>query len=473
MKARNALLFIATALGFACAQATPAVQATLTLGNNAQSIAIDPALAKAYVTNLDDDTVSIIDINALTVVATLNVAPMPRRIIADAATHRVYLTNSIAPGTVTVIDGTTNSIVTTIPVGNNPRGLGSNFLIGQIYVSNLADNTVSVISTATNSVVATIPVGKSPDGPSSNDILQTLYIPSFADNTVSVIDEQTLTLLATIPVGRGPGNAAIDGVHNKVYVNNETDNTVSVISSATNTVIATVPSGRGGTGNTSNFVTFNAAYRKAYLANAVDGTVTIIDTDTDTVENTVTVGPTPVAQLVDPNGGNVYVLNQGNNSVSILAAGTETVVDSLAVGVLPTAMGNALNHLFVLNSNGPSVDSLTIAADEDTLAQTAIANEFYEANFNHYFHTADEVEFQLLADGIFGDAWQRTFELWRVWTAPGPGRVPVCRFFSTSFRREELALLHSVRRRVPGAADQSGAVERLAAGKPRRCTTLR
>ena len=433
MNARKVLVFIATALAFGCAQAAPAVQATLTLGNNTQGIAIDPALAKAYVTNFDDNTVSIIDINALTVVATLNVAPKPRRIITDAATHRVYLSNSTAPGTVTVIDGTTNTIVTTIAVGNDPRGLGSNFFIGEIFVSNVADNTISVINTATNVVAATIPVGKSPGGPDSNDILQKLYIPSFADNTVSVIDEQTLALIATIPVGKGPGNAAIDGLDGKVYVNNQSDKTVSVISSTTDTVIATLPSGMGGTGSTSNFVTFNAAYHKAYLPNAVDGTLTIIDTLSDTVTNTVAVGTTPVAALVEPNGGNIYVLNQGSNSVTILDAGAETVVDNLAVGALPTIIADGLDHIFVVNSNGPSTDTITIAAEEDTLANTAIANEFYEADFNHYFHTDNEIEFRLLVDGIFGNAWHRTFELWRVWTAPGPGRAPVCRFFSTAF----------------------------------------
>lgn len=49
------------------------------------------------------------------------------------------------------------------------------------------------------------------------------------------------------------------------------------------------------------------------------------------------------------------------------------------------------------------------------------------------FHTDAEVEIRLLVDGVFGDAWHRTFEYFRVWTAPGPNRVPVCRFFSTSF----------------------------------------
>jgi YVTN family beta-propeller protein len=147
----------------------------------------------------------------------------------------------------------------------------------------------------------------------------------------------------------------------------------------------------------------------------------------------VTVGTTPVDSIVDANGGNIYVVNQGSNSVSILDAGTETVIDSLSVGGAPWRVIDGLNHIFVLNTNGSATDSVTISAEENTLANTAIATEFYEAAFDHYFHTDDEIETRLLGDGVFGDAWHRTFEFFRVWTSAGPNRVPVCRFFSAAF----------------------------------------
>ena len=89
----------------------------------------------------DSATVSVFDRRLN--VSTISVAPNPRRIEADSATHRVYVSNENSPGTVTVIDGTTNTVVKTIPVGNAPRGLGSNFLIGRLYVSNTASNTIN------------------------------------------------------------------------------------------------------------------------------------------------------------------------------------------------------------------------------------------------------------------------------------------------------------------------------------------
>ena len=430
---KAAALVVSTLILIAGAQATPSVQATLTLGNTSAGIASDPSLAKVFVTNFDSGTVSVIDMNALTVLATIAVGSSPRRIIADAATHRVYVVNDTTPGTVTVINASSNAVTATIPVGNNPKSIGANFLIGEVYVSNNASNSVSVISVATNNVIATIPVGKGPLTPTSNDNLQKLYVANFTDNTVSVINEITHTVVKTIAVGGAPIYAGIDGVHNKVYVNNSTGRTVSVISSATDTVVATVASGVGGTGNLANFALVSNVYHRAYLPNGGDGTMTIINTDTDTVSHTVAVGSTPLDSIVDTNGGDIYVVNQGSNSVSIIGAATEAVVDTLAVGSAPWRALDGLNHVFVLNTNGSNPDSITIAAEENTIANTATATEFYESGFDHYFHTSDDVETRLLVDGLFGDTWHRTLDFWRVWTAPGASRLPVCRFFSTAF----------------------------------------
>jgi YVTN family beta-propeller protein len=437
MISRVSALIFAGVLLCAGARATPPVQATLALGNTTQGIAVDPAIAKAFVTNQDSATVSVININTLTVEATIPVMANPRRIIADAATHRVYVTHSSAPAVqsvVTVINGATDSVVTTIPVGNNPVGITANFFIGEVYVTNGGSNSVSVIATATNSVIATIPVGTGPTSPTSNDILKKLYVPSNADGTVTSIDERTHTVIKTIGVGKAPITPAVDAQHAKVYVNNQADKTVSVIDSTTDTVITTIPSGQGvSTSGTADFPVVSAVYHRVYLANGADATLTIINTDTDTVHGTVAVGTTPLDVVVDANGGNIYVVNNGSNTVSILNAATETVIDTLAVGGAPWRMIDGLNHLFVLNTNGAAADTVTISAEENTLPDTQIATEFYEADFNHYFYTDDEVETRLLVDGVFGDAWHRTFEFFRVWNAPGAGRLPVCRYFSASF----------------------------------------
>ena len=79
------------------------------------------------------------------------------------APNIIYVTN-IGDNTVSVINGNTNTMVQTIPVGYGPVGIGVNPTTNAIYVANFGSNTVSVINGDTNTVVQTIPVGNDPRG---------------------------------------------------------------------------------------------------------------------------------------------------------------------------------------------------------------------------------------------------------------------------------------------------------------------
>jgi hypothetical protein len=66
-------------------------------------------------------------------------------------------------------------------------------------------------------------------------------------------------------------------------------------------------------------------------------------------------------------------------------------------------------------------------------AAVATAVEYFHAGFGHYYTTAFPHEIAALDGGAFGGVWKRTGQSFPVWTAPGPGTTPVCRFFSTAF----------------------------------------
>lgn len=74
----------------------------------------------------------------------------------------VYVTNS-GSDSVTVIDGSNNSVIATIAVGAAPSGVVV-APSGLIYVVTTGANTVSVIDASTNTVTASIPVGSHPSG---------------------------------------------------------------------------------------------------------------------------------------------------------------------------------------------------------------------------------------------------------------------------------------------------------------------
>jgi YVTN family beta-propeller protein len=169
-------------------------------------------------------------------------------------------------------------------------------------------------------------------------------------------------------------------------------------------------------------------YRRLYVANQSSNTLIVVDTDADRIARTVTVGSTPAQVAVDDGRMTIYVANAQSNTVSLLDARTEAVVATLPVD-FPLRVATGAGRLLTLNSDSVTIASAGLDLDDGT----SLATEWYHAGFDHYFHSADEVENRVLEDGFVGTDWQRTMQFFRVWNAGIPGRPYVCRFFSVAF----------------------------------------
>ena len=77
--------------------------------------------------------------------------------------------------TVSVIDTSSNSVISTVPVGIDPAGVAVSPDGTLVYVTNLAGNTVSVINTSNNTVTATVNVGFDPIGVAVTPVMCTLF----------------------------------------------------------------------------------------------------------------------------------------------------------------------------------------------------------------------------------------------------------------------------------------------------------
>jgi YVTN family beta-propeller protein len=106
---------------------------------------------------------------------------------------QVYLAN--VTGTVSVISTATNTVVATITAGANPWGLAMDPAGKHLYVTNYdwlgtgssGANTISVIDTTSNAIVTTLPpVGESPYGLAAT--ATNVYIAHTGSDLVSVID---------------------------------------------------------------------------------------------------------------------------------------------------------------------------------------------------------------------------------------------------------------------------------------------
>jgi len=184
-----------------------------------------PDGTKLYTASFTNDAVSVINITSRTIEDTVNVGMYPYAITITPDGTKVYVANSgnsnvssndypinpitirdnnNVPGTVSVINTTTNTVATNVIVGLDPYGIAVTPDGTKVYVTNSGSNNVSIIDTATNNVTATVPVGLNPFGVGVTPDGTKVYVANYGDNTVSVINTATNTVIATVPVGNGP-----------------------------------------------------------------------------------------------------------------------------------------------------------------------------------------------------------------------------------------------------------------------------
>ncbi len=327
---------------------------------------------------------------AQTVVDTVFTGTNPAVVAVNPATNRIYVVNQgDSPPDVTVINGSNDQVLATVPVGNNPDALVVNPFTNRVYVVNDDDGTVTLIDGATNSPY-TIQVGNSPWYAALNTVTNKIYVTNYGDNTVSVIDGAT-NLVTTVPVRDGPGNLAVNPATNLVYVCNWSENTVSVINGANNTNIKTIL-----VGHTPNGVVVNTVTNKIYVTNYGDNSLSIIDGSTNTVVATLALSDTPGGEYQSPlavnqvtglvyvgtNDANVTIVNGTNHIVGVLPIDDDAnamVVNSVTNKIYIAAGYNAL---VMIDGNTNTVDSVQVGNGAYVLDINQGTNRIYTANYD-------------------------------------------------------------------------------------------
>ncbi len=316
----------------ASAAAGYAVTATIEVGAGPDGVAVDSTTHTAYVTDIDEDTVSVVDEATKTVTTAITVGGGPLTVAADPAIHTAYVTNG-GNSTVSVINEATATVTATIAVGHGPDGVAMDPKSHMAYVANGDDGTISVINEATNAVTATIAVGADPDGVALDPAAHTAYVANGGNDTVSVINEATNAVTATIHVGADPDGVALDPAAHTAYVANGGTHTVSVINEATNAVTATIAVGENPAA-----VAVDPTLHAAYVAN-LGGTVSVINEATNAVTATLPVGADPDGVAVDPTSHTAYVANGGASTVSVISVTRPTSVTKVTSSRNPSTFG--------------------------------------------------------------------------------------------------------------------------------------
>ena len=117
--------------------------------------------------NRADATISVIDSSTNTVTKTIAINPSnpsntnPQDILYNPFNNLIYTANT-GQGTVSVIDGVSGVVITTIDVESTPRDLEFNPSNTHVYVSNFGDQSVSVIDSISHTLITNLAVDSGP-----------------------------------------------------------------------------------------------------------------------------------------------------------------------------------------------------------------------------------------------------------------------------------------------------------------------
>ncbi|HEY6767117.1 MAG TPA: YncE family protein, partial [Candidatus Sulfotelmatobacter sp.] len=226
-------------------------------------------------------------------------------------------------------------IIATIPVGEEPRGVGVIPGTGDVYVANVHSGTISVLRN--NAVITTLPVDTLPFVIAANPRTNRIYAAGCnfltgAGSMVVVIDGHTNQVIDTIALnqacGLGTQGIALNSFNNRVYVSDYDDNQEVVIDGATNKIVARVDlAGKSPLG-----VAVDLFTNQVWVAlDGPTGTVDIIDGATNTVTGTLTLGSIFVESVaINPLTRRVYITSASTPSTMyVINARTHAVITTV------------------------------------------------------------------------------------------------------------------------------------------------
>ena len=226
------------------------ISGRIAVGKKPISVVTMPDGQSALVANVDDATVSVINLTNMAVSQTISLSPLngvpmrPSGIAVLPDGSRAYVADHVAlPGSaVYVIDLTTMKFSgTMLPVGDFPASIAVTPDGSQLWVSSWGSNRVDVFDTLTNVGVAAFNV-PSPNGIAFNPNGTRAYIAASGQTPgyIQVIDVQALQTIVQIPVGSLPHAVLVSKTGRHLFVTNAVSNSISLIDTGSNTVLRTI-----------------------------------------------------------------------------------------------------------------------------------------------------------------------------------------------------------------------------------------
>ena len=325
----------------------------------------------AYVTNGGSDTVTVLDVVNVRVDRELAVGHHPVAVAASPTRNEIYVVNTGvagANGSVSVIDAEHNTVVATIPVHQQPLSIDVDTDGARAYVANSGSNSISVIDLKARREVAQFGAGEGPVAARLAVDGKTLVVANQQGNSVTLIDPTSGRVRSVFEGCPAAASPVVLADSSKAFVACSAGHQVMVIALANSKARPNQPDqlealmdvGRG-----PSDLALKPDGGEIFVSNSLSDSVSEIYNTTDEVGDTYMIGADPVRGLVSRDNALLYVANQRSQEVTVYSIQDgKRLSPSLHVGDGPAAMAfSAASHLlFVVDRGSGDVAVVRTAA---------------------------------------------------------------------------------------------------------------
>ena len=320
---------------------------------------------RAYVSNEDGNSVSVIDTQRGAVIATIDVGKRPRGMKLDRAGKRLFVAVSGLPKCpptvpdeecaklerdmnadgIAIVDTASHKVLRVLAAGSDPEQFDLSADETRLFVANEDTGRASVVDIASGKIVAAIPVGAEPEGVVVAPDGKSVLVTSESEHAITIIDTHRLQAVRSVNVGQRPRDIAFTPDSDGAYVTGEFDASLYFIrlrgTEPGRLVLQLRKEARP------MAVLLDAPRHRLYLSTGRGGTIAVVDTANASNLKLVTevpVGTRPWGIALSADGKLLYTANGPSNDVSVVDTSTFKVIQRISVGRSPWGVVIGADH---------------------------------------------------------------------------------------------------------------------------------
>ncbi|MBE9539299.1 MAG: beta-propeller fold lactonase family protein [Proteobacteria bacterium] len=306
----------------------------------------------AYISNEDSGTISVLDLESLTIVDTIAVGRRPRGIRATRDGKYIFVALSGSPKCppsmsdadchaqttdksqdgIAMVDARSRQKVRVFPGGSDPEQFDLSRDEKYLFISNEDAGVASVVDIASAKLIAEVPVGDEPEGVRVSPDGSVVLVTSEEEHSVSVLDGQSFALLHTFDVGLRPRDLIFSHDYSLLFVSSEFSRRVDIFDARDYSALGQVELGETAL---PMGLAISSDDKTLYVANGRAGTVSVIDIKSRQVSAVLEVGRRPWGLALSTDDRILISANGPSDDVSVIDTATMTLRKKISVGETP------------------------------------------------------------------------------------------------------------------------------------------